>query len=419
MGAIASLFRPERRNLTESEWLLKALGGGAMTTTGRTVGTTDALKNPTVLAAVDYLTSTIASLPLHVYERLPDGGKRRAGDHYLFDILRYAPNGEMTAQEFWEAIVGHVELWGNGYAEIQRNGGGRIAALWPLRPDRMRVWRDDRTAALVYEYALPKGDRALLQPHQVMHIRGYSLDGVTGLSRIAQAREGIGLALAAEEHGARFFGNDGRPGGYLTHTGRLSEDAQKRLKAAFEVDHRGLSNAHRLAVLEEGMKFEAVGMPHRDAQWIELRKYQREEIAQIMRVKPHKVGILDKATFSNIEHQAIEAVQDDIRPRCTRIEQRVYQDLFTEEGQRTYFAEFLIDGLLRGDSKARADFYASALQNRWMVPNEVRERENLNPIEGGDEFLQVANIHGKEDAPASDEPAPKDAGEDDPSDDDA
>lgn len=407
MGAIAALFRPELRALSESEWLLKALGGGALTATGRSVSTTDALKSATVWTAVDYLTSTIGSLPLHVYERLPGGGKRRATTHYLYDLLRYAPNEEMTSQEYWEATTGHVELWGNGYAEIERTGGGRVAALWPLRPDRMRVSRDDRTGRLAYEYTLPKGERVVLAHWQVMHLRGYSLDGITGLSRIAMAREGIGLQLAAEEHGARFFGNDGRPGGYLSHPGKLSADAQKRLKGAFEADHRGLSSAHRMAVLEEGMTWQSVGMPHRDAQWIELRRFQRDEIAAIMRVKPHKIGILDKATFSNIESQAIEAVQDDIRPRCTRIEQRIFQDLFSEAGQRRFFAEFLLDGLMRGNLRERYDAYAVARQNGFLNGNEIRERENLNPIEGpeGDEYWRPANILG-EVMPAEPTPMP-------------
>ncbi len=402
MGIVAQAVR-ELRDLNESEWLLKALGGGNMTATGRSVGISDSLQNGTVWSAIDYLTSTIGSLPLHTYERIEGGGKRRATDHYMYDLLRYAPNPEMTAQEYWEASVGHVELWGNHYSEIQYNGSGRVAALWPLRPDRMRVQRDDR-GKLDYEYSLPKGETVHLKPYQVMHIRNYSLDGITGLSRIAHAREGIGLALAAEEHGARFFGNDATPGGYLESTKGLSQEAFTRLKESWESAHQGLKQAWRVAILEDGVQWKSIGMPNRDAQWLEMRQFQKEEIASIMRVKPHKIGILNRATFSNIEHQAIEAVTDDIRPRCTRIEQRIFQDLFTETGQRKLFAEFAIDGLLRGDSKSRAELYASGLQNQWLVPNEVREKENLNPVPWGDKPIVAANIHGK---PKGDDPAEK------------
>lgn len=396
MGAIASMFRPrEVRALTASEWLLKAMAGGSQTYTGKSVAIADSLAISTVWAAVTYLTETISTLPLHVYRRSADGGRSRATDHYLWPILRYQPNPEMTAVEFWEAAIGHLELWGNSYAEIERLGSGRVSALWPLRPDRMRVARS-QAGALEYTYTMPSGEQKTLPSYRILHLRNLSRDGIYGLSRIALAREGIGLALAAEEYGARTFSNGALPVGVLTHPKSLSVDAHKRLRDDWESMHRGLSNSHRVAVLEEGVQWQAAGMPNTDLQWIELQKLKASDFAAIFRVPPHKVGIMDRATFSNIEHQAIEAVTDTIRPRCVRIEQRLFQDLFTEDGQKELYPEFLIDGLLRGDTATRTASYAVARANGWLNGNEIRALENLNPIPGpeGDEYWRPANILG-------------------------
>lgn len=423
MGVIAQAVR-EFRDLTESQWLLKALGSaGSQTATGRSVGVMDSLHNPTVWAAVDYLSSTIGSLSLHTYRTIPNGGKEKATDNPLYSLLYESPNPEMTSQEYWEAVIGHVELWGNHCSEIEINGAGDPIALWPLRPDRMRIFRDPETRRLVYEYTLPTGQTVRMREDQVLHIRNYSLDGITGLSRIAMAREGIGLALAAEEHGARFFGNDSTPSGYLQAPKSLSDGAFKRLKESWEDAHKGLKQAWRVAVLEEDVKWQSIGLPNKDAQWLEMRQFQKDEIASIMRVKPHKIGNLNRATFSNIESQAIESVTDDIRPRCRRIEQRLGISLFARynvtpaQRRKRIYAEFNVDSLLRGDSKARSELYASGLVHQWLTPNEVRDKENLNPVEWGDVPIQAQNILGSGvKAPAGDDPAVEEGpGVDEPS----
>jgi HK97 family phage portal protein len=370
-------------------WLVEALGGGKAAS-GVTVNENTALKSTAVFACVRILAETVASLPLPVYRRLPGGGKERATDHYLYPLLHDQPNPEMTSFEFRETLMGHLALWGNAYAEIQRNGAGEVVALWPLRPDRMRVSRDDQ--GLQYKYTLPDGTTAVLRQRNIMHIRGLSGDGLVGYSPIRMAREAIGLALATEEFGARFFGQGSRPSGVLEHPGKLSKEAKENLRESWERMHSGLSGAHRIAILEEGMKWTQIGIPPEDAQFLETRKFQVTEIARIFRIPPHMLADLERATFSNIEHQSIEFVVHTIRPWLVRWEQAFKRDLFLPGEREIYFAEFLVDGLLRGDIESRYRAYATARQWGWMSANDVRELENMNPIPGGDVYLIPLNM---------------------------
>ncbi len=395
MGFVASLIAPERRETTlrdPARWLLDWVSGGTPSASGKHVNETLALSYSAVYACVRVIAETIASLPWIVYRRLPDGGKERAVSHRLYSILHDAPNPEMTRVEFVETIVGHLELWGNAYAEIESDGSGRVTALWPLRPDRMTVLEPTSERGRMYVYALADGSQTALTPGKILHFRGLGGDGRFGYSPIRLAREAIGLGLAAEEFGARFFANDSRPGGVLQHPGRLSESAAKRLKESWEDLHRSLTNKHRVAILEEGITWQSIGIPPEDAQFLETRKFQTEEIARIFRVPLHKIQNLDRATFSNIEHQAIEFVVDTVRPRCVRLEQRVNQQLFSDTFRQTHFSEFLLDGLLRGDIKSRYEAYQSARYAGWMTTNEIRERENLNPIDGGDALWMPVNM---------------------------
>ena len=379
----SGLAKPESR-------LIDALGGNK-STAGVSVNENTALKSTAVFACVRVLAETIASLPLFVYRRI-DRGKEKATEHPLYQILHDRPNEEMTSFTFRETLMGHLALWGNAYAEIVRDRGGRVRELWPLRPDKTWPERDKTAKKLRYKLILPDGEGVILPGDRVLHIPGLSFDGLVGYSPIRLAREAIGLSLAAEEFGARFFSNGARPGGVLEHPNSLSEEAQKRLRQSWNEMHQGLDKQHRIAILEEGMTYKQIGIPPEDAQFLETRKFQLNEIARIYRVPPHMIGDLDKATYSNIEQQSIDFVVNTIRPWLVRWEQAINSKLLTPSEQKKYFAEFKVDGLLRGDIESRYKAYATARQWGWMSANDVRELENMNPIEGGDVYLIPLNM---------------------------
>lgn len=371
----SALANPEK-------WLVDWFAGSGKVASGVTVNENTALNATAVFSAVDILSRTLASLPLPVYRRLQGGGKERATDHPLYAVLHDLSNREMTSFELRQALMGHLALWGNAFAEIERDNAGRVIGLWPLRPDRMTVMRDEQ--GLLYVYRIIKtGQEVALRQRNVMHLRGLSSDGVIGYSPIRLAREAIGLALATEEYGARFFGNGSRPGGVLQHPGKLSEEAAKRLKKSWEEMHQGLTQAHRVAILEEGMTWQQVGIPPEDAQFLETRKFQVTEIARIFHVPPHMLADLERSTFSNIEHQGIEFVVHTMRPWLVCWEQAIKRDLFLPNERQTYFAEFLVDGLLRGDIKSRYEAYAIGRQNGWLSADDIRELENMNPLPDG------------------------------------
>jgi len=285
-----------------------------------------------------------------------------------------------------------VLLWGNGYAEIQRSADGSLVSIWPLRPDRTTPVRNSRNA-LVYVSTDEDGQPRRRRSDRVLHLRGLSFDGLVGYTPVALARESLGMAKATETYGARFFANDSRPGGVLQLDGQLSPDAIDRLKASWEAAHSAVSgNSHRVAVLENGLKWQSIGMPNDDAQWLETRKYTRSEIAGIFRVPAHLINDLEKATFSNIEQQGLEFATLCISPWCVRIEKALNRSLFTTAEQGRLFVKFNLGGLVRGDIMSRFSAYATARQNGWMTANEIRELEDMNPAEGGDELLVNGNM---------------------------
>lgn len=358
--------------------------------TGVHVSTEGALRFSAVFAAVRILSETVASLPLIIYERLAHG-RRRATDFYLYPLLHDAPNDLMTAFEFRETIQGHVSLWGNGYAEIEYGPDGRIHALWPLRPDRMlrSTIVDGRR---MYEYQLPNGSTVWLSGDRVWHLRGLGGDGYTGYSPIGLHRRSVELGLAAQEFGARFFGNDARPGGVLEHPGRLSEEAHANLRQSWEEAHGGLSRSHRVAILEEGLKFHEIGIPPEDAQYLQTRRHQVEEIARIFRIPPHMLADLERSTFSNIEHQSLEFMKYTMLPWFERWQQSIAHNLMLAAERRRYYAEFLTEAMLRGDTLSRYQAYAQARQNGWLSANEIRRLENMDPAPGGDTYLVPLNM---------------------------
>lgn len=361
---------------------LAALFDSPRTAAGRDVTVETAVQCVAVLACVRVIAETVASLPYFVYRRGLDGARERDEKHPLYAVLHDQANPEQTALEFRETMAGNALLWGNAYAEVERSGGA-VRALWPLRPDRMQETRDPQDR-LLFIYTLPNGEPVPFRPNQLHRWRG----PWGGQSPIALARQAVGLALATEEYGARFFGNDSRPGGVLQHPGRLSDEGASRLKADWEALHGGLKNRHRVAILEEGMTWQTIGIPPQDAQFLETRKYQTQEIARLYRVPLHLIQDLDRATWGNIEHQAIDFVTHTIRPWLVRVEQATARDLFADTpSRRTHYAEFLVDGLLRGDAMTRAQALAIQRQNGVLSANEWRAIENRNPINGGDALL--------------------------------
>ena len=306
-------------------------------------------------------------------------------------------------------------FFGHAYAQIVRNGRGQPIALYPLLPNRMEVSRT-KTGDMVYTYHLdpderdlyPNGKNITLRKDEVLHIPGLGFDGLIGYSPIAMAKNAIGMSLATEEYGASFFANGANPGGVLEHPGVI-KDIQ-RVKDSWNSAYQGTGNAHKSAVLEEGMKFQAIGIPPEQAQFLETRKFQINEIARIFRVPPHMVGDLEKSSFSNIEQQSLEFVKYTLDPWVVRWEQSLQQSLVLPSEKQSIFIKFNVDGLLRGDYQSRMNGYAVARQNGWLSANDIRELEDMNRIpaeEGGDLYLvngnmlplsQAGNFYGKEDS---------------------
>lgn len=364
---------------------------GMVSTAGIRVNEETALRVTAVYACVRVIAETVASLPLPLYRRL-ERGKEKVTAHPLYSILHDMPNPEMTSFTFREVLMTHLLLWGNAYAQIVRDKRGQVLELWPLSPSGMELVRDDKARQLVYRYT--EGMKTIeYKPEQIFHIPGLSFDGVKGLSPIAVTREAIGLAMATEEFGSRFFGNGARPGGILEHPGVVKDP--EKLRKSWEEVYKGVHNSHKIAVLEEGMKYHEIGIPPEDAQFLETRKFQLNEICRIFRVPPHLVGDLERATFSNIEHQSIDFVMHTIRPWLVRWEQAIVKALLLPEERKLYFPRFNVDGLLRGDFKTRMEGYAIGRQNGWYSANDIRELEDMNPIPeeaGGDLYLVNGNM---------------------------
>jgi len=372
------------------EGWMESVGVAAKSAAGVNVTPHSSLQNTAVFACVRLLAESVGSLPLILYKRLADGGKARATERPLYGLLHDLPNPEMTSIQLRETLQGHLGLWGNAYCEIEYAQGGYVRGLWPLRPDKVQVRRVK--GELVYVVSMPQGPDQALAFENVMHIPGFGYDGVVGYSPITLARQAIGLAMATEEYGSRFFGNGARPGGVLKHPLKLSEEAYSRLSKSWDRRHQGLENSQRVAILEEGMDYAAIGIPPEDAQFLETRKFQVNEIARLYRIPPHMIGDLDRATFSNIEHQGIEFVVHTLQPWLVRWEQAIYRDLLSQAERKTYFAEHLVTALLRGDTKSRYEAYAVGRQNGWLSANDVRELENMNPVDGGDVYLVPLNM---------------------------
>ena len=362
-----------------------------MAGSGKSVNARTAIQVSAVYACIRVIAETVASLPFSVFEQ-DKTGSQKALDHPLYRILHDEPNPEMTSFVWREAMLTHLLLWGNSYSQILRAGRGKIIGLYPLLPDHMEVDRDDK-GKLTYTYSTTNGQQVKLRPEDVLHIPGLGFDGIMGYSPIAVERNAVGLSIAAEEFGGKFFGNGATPSGILTHPNTVKNP--KALRESWMEAYGGSSNANRVAILEEGMTFTRISMPNNEAQFLETRKFQVEEICRIYRVPPHMIADLEHATFSNIEHQSIDFAVHCIRPWLVRIEQAVNRALFTEQEKGRFYCQFNLDGLMRGSYKERMEGYSIARQNGWMSANDIRALERMNPIpteEGGDALLINGNM---------------------------
>ena len=397
MGILSSIFksRDKPENRTAGSGYTFFMGGS---TAGKTVTERSAMQMTAVYSCVRILSEAIAGLPLHIYRYGEDGSKQKALAHPLYTLLHDEPNPEMSSFVFRETLMTHLLLWGNAYAQILRNGKGDVIALYPLMPNKMTVDRDDE-GHLYYSYqrsndeALKPNSRVILSPHEVLHIPGLGFDGLVGYSPIAMAKNAIGLAIATEEYGAKFFANGAAPSGVLEHPGTIKDPS--RVREAWQSQFGGSSNSGKVAVLEEGMKYTPISISPEQAQFLETRKFQINEIARIFRVPPHMVGDLEKSSFSNIEQQSLEFVKYTLDPWVVRWEQSIMRGLLSPDEKKQYFAKFNVDGLLRGDYQSRMNGYAVGRQNGWMSANDIRELENMDRIpaeEGGDLYLINGNM---------------------------
>jgi HK97 family phage portal protein len=370
------------------------------TTSGKSVNERTAMQTTAVYACVRILSEAIASLPLHIYQYKEGGGKELVYDHPLYHILHDAPNSEMTSFVFRETLMSHLLIWGNAYAQIVRDGAGRVLGLYLLLPDKMSVERgDDGKIYYVYSRysdenpAIKKYGDIVLTKDEVLHIPGLGFDGLIGYSPIAMAKNAVGMTLACEEYGASFFSNGANPGGVLEHPGVLKDPG--KVRESWNAVYQGTNNAHKVAVLEEGMKYQQIGIPPEEAQFLETRKFQIDEIARLYRIPPHMVGDLEKSSFSNIEQQSLEFVKYTLDPWVIRIEQSLQKDLLLPSEKEKYFIRFNVNGLLRGDYQSRMTGYATGRQNGWLSANDIREMEDMNPLsdeEGGNKYLINGNM---------------------------
>ena len=373
---------------------------------GERVDEKSAMQIATVYACVRLLAETVAGLPLHLY-RTKDGGsaKERATDHPLYKLLYRQPNPEMTSFSFREVMMTHLLLWGNCYAQIIRDGKNGVLGLYPLLPENMEIDRDDK-GQIFYIYHAYTDEKPgennkdiYFRRDEIFHVPGLGFNGLVGFSPIAMMKNALGTTLAVEKYGSSFFKNGAQPSGVLEHPGVLKDPS--KIRENWSAVYGGANNAHKVAVLEEGMQYKAISLPPEDSQFLSTRQFGVNEICRIFRVPPHMVQDLEHATFSNIEHQSIDFVVHTLTPWLVRFEQAIVKDLLMEEEQDEYFPKFNVDGLLRGDYQSRMQGYATGISNGFLSPNDIHRLENwdLIPAEkGGDDYYLNGGYVKLEDA---------------------
>jgi HK97 family phage portal protein len=343
-----------------------------------------------VLAAFTILSEDLSSLPLILYERR-GRNKFRAYDSLYYRLMHDQPNPEHTSMIFREFMMGHMLGWGNFFGQPIFDKAGDVAEIWPLRPDRMTVKRFN--GERIYLYQQSDGKPRVFLSEEILHIPAFGFDGLIGYSRIALARNAIGLTISTEKFGSKFFSNDAKPGYMYKHPGTLSDPAYERLQESLE-ERKGVENSNKPIILEEGMDIARVGIPNDDAQFLETRKFQVSEIARIFRVPPHMIGDVDRTTSwgTGIDSQEQGYVNHTLRPWAKRSEEHLNTRLLPKRDQGNFYYEHLMEGLLIGDIQTRSNSYVQAITNGWMSRNEVRARENLNPKKGLDVMLMPLNM---------------------------
>lgn len=394
MGAITEFLERRATWITGGspqtpQYWVKKLFGVTESKSGIQIDEDIALTYSAVWAAVNIIAGAIGFLPLKTYRRRGDDRELDIR-HRAYKLMHDRPNPFMDALTFRETLQGHCLTWGNGYAEIQRDGAFNPLALWPLLPNRVEPQVIDGKT-VQYKVTLPDGGTVYLPYINVLHIKGLGFDGIKGYSVIRYSNESIAFGLAAEQYGAGFFGNDSRPGGVLEHPQSLSKEAQERLTESWEAKHQALSKKHRVAILEEGMKWHQIGIPPEEAQFLQTRKFQVADVARWYQIPLHFLSELDKATFSNIEHQGIEFVTFTLARWLKRWELECNYKLLKTAEYPTHFFEFLVDALLRGDIKTRYDAYRLGRIGGFLSINDIRKKENMNTVDGGDTYLEPLN----------------------------
>lgn len=389
MGLLARLgLARASGNAKPAEWLFTAFAGDAVSS-GVRINENTGLNISAVWACVRLISESVASLPLILYEKSGDT-RERLVDHPLYGVLHDSPNDAMSSMAFRTTMTAHTLTWGNGYAEIVRSSNGRPRALQIIPPHTVSV-DTDGAGRQVYVVTYPDQRVRRLTRRNMLHIAGLGYDGVTGYSPIRRARETLGLAAAAERFGGSLFGNGTQPGGILSHPAKLSDLARQNITESMRRERAGPENAHKLMVLEEGMTWTQTSIPPDDAQFLETRKFEVEEIARWYGCPLHMIQSLEHATFSNIEHQSIDYVTHTLRPWLVRWEQEIKRKLISPNEQ-DLFAEHLVDALLRGDTKTRYESYHIGRQGGWLSANDIRRLENMPEIDGGDEYLVPLNM---------------------------
>lgn len=385
---------------------------------GERVDEETALKFSAVFRAVSYISQTVGCLAWHVYREDAGGRKERLASDPVDWLLHRRPNPEMSALDFRQTMVAWALTWGNGYAEIERNMAGQPVALWPIHPQRVKVDRDrDDGRKIVYEVGNVYGGTSYLSPDNVFHLKGLGPDGLVGYSVVSLAAKSIGIGMAAERFNASFYENGAVLSGALKHPGKLSKDAGDRLREDFAKRHAGGANAHKPAILQEGMEWQSIGIPPEDAQMLESRKFQVTDIARWFGLPPHKLADLERSTHSNIEHQAMEVVGDAILPWCVRLEQEADFKLLGRRYGNTY-SRLNLMSLLRGDNQSRAELYKTMREIGVYSTNDIRRLEDMDPVgPEGDKLIVQMNMTTLErigEEPAQDAPAlPVEGGADD------
>ncbi len=374
---------------------------------GEKVDEKSAMQIATVYACVRLLAESVAVLPLHLYHYSDGEGssKEKARDHPLYRLLYRQPNPEMTSFSFWETMTTHLLLWGNAYAQIIRDGKNNVLSLYPLLPDHVEVDRDENGRIYYIYHAYTDevpgetNKDIYFRSDEVFHVPGLGFNGLVGFSPIAMMKNSLGTTLAVEKYGSSFFKNGAQPSGVLEHPGVLKNP--EKIRENWSDVYGGAGNAHKVAVLEEGMQYKAISLPPEDSQFLSTRQFGVTEICRIFRVPPHMVQSLEHATFSNIEHQSIDYVVHTLTPWLVRFEQAIIKDLLLPDEQDEYFPKFNVDGLLRGDYQSRMQGYATGISNGFLSPNDIHRLENMDLIpadKGGDDYYLNGGYVKLEDA---------------------